>query len=120
MDDLQRAISILRTYSEFTNIRSEDDTTVSFLYMDRRFRLYPVLENETEYPVICVEGDDSFGIPHIMPTSTKNGFRYVCLRQGEYINFLSSFEEKIRDVCDRLISLMTLSDSEKEEEFQDW
>lgn len=117
MDDLQRAISILRTYSEFTNIRSEDDTTVSFLYMDRRFHLYPVLENETEYPVICVEGDDSFGIPHIMPTSTKDGFRYVCLRQGEYINFLSSFEEKIRDVCGRLISLMTLSDSEKEEEF---
>lgn len=37
---------------------------------------------------------------------------------GSTIPFLQSFEEKIIDIIERLIHLLSLSDIEKEEEFQ--
>lgn len=117
MDYLKKTEDILRTYSVFSEIRA-DCGKVLFKYRTKDFAIDVPSDPETDFPILYVIGDQDYSLPHIMPYEGKDGKRYVCLRQdGTYINFLFSFEEKIHDLCNRLISLMDLSDEEKEEEF---
>lgn len=118
MDKYSETVNILKSYYEFSDVHNEENKSVSFLYMGRKFLIFPNCETDTSYPTIYVEEDNDYTIPHIMPSNRDNGLRFVCIRQGPYINFLSSFEEKIHDACSRLITLMNLSKEERNKEFQ--
>lgn len=115
---------ILSIYDEIQVLYEEDDI-VFFRLKNREYGIwYSKKEDRTSHPLILVKSDSQCDYPHIMQfeiplNKDKQKYRLVCLHeQGSIINFLMSNEEKIIDVIDRLIQLLSLSPLEIEEEFQ--
>lgn len=115
---------ILSTYDEI-QILCEEDDIVFFKLKDKEYGIwYSKEEKRTSKPFILVKNDGQYNYPHIMQFEIpidkyKHKYRLVCLHEsGEIINYLMSYEEKIIDIIDRLIHLLSLSPLEIEEEFQ--
>ncbi|MGN2338086.1 ThiF family adenylyltransferase [Clostridium cagae] len=115
---------ILSTYDEI-QILCEEDDIVFFKLKDKEYGIwYSKEEKRTSKPFILVKNDGEYDYPHIMQfeipiDNDKQKYRLVCLHEsGDIINYLMSYEEKIIDIIDRLIHLLSLSSLEIEEEFQ--
>lgn len=116
-------IEILMTYEEITDVREEDEK-IFFSINDMEFIfLYTRIENRTNMPSIMIKDEQKYNYPHIMPfhfgSKDTGVYREVCLYESnEIINFMSTYEEKIIDILNRLIHLLSLSPKQIEEEFQ--
>ena len=116
---------ILDSYEEIT-ITEEKEGIVFFELKGKEYGCwYPETDQDVSSPFILVKNDIEYDYPHILPTSVpldknlENKYRYVCLHENDStIAFLQSLEEKLRDVIERLIHLLSLSNIEREEEFQ--
>ena len=125
MDKKEIVSKILDSYEEVT-ITDKQEGIVLFRLNGKEYGCwYPDTEQDTSSPFILVKNDVKYDYPHILPTSIPldkklaDKYRYVCLNENDgTISFLQSFEEKITDMIERLIHLLSLSDVEKEEEFQ--
>lgn len=125
MDKKEIVSKILDSYEEIT-ITGEEEGIIFFKLKEKEYGCwYPELNQDTSSPIILVKNDVEYNYPHILPTSIPidknliNKYRYVCLNENDgTIAFLQSYEEKIIDMVERLIHLLSLSDIEKEEEFQ--
>ena len=121
---------IFTSYSEIEIESSPEVTnTVVFRLGERRFAyLCPHIDNITSSGLMFALDDISFDHPHIMlgeidyqgdSVLPKGKYRSICLHEsGSVIYSLMSYEEKIADSIERLITLMTLSPIQKEREFQ--
>lgn len=124
------AYEIISSYEGIEVESSPDiEDIVVFKFMERRFAfLCPVIDNSASSGLLFVLDDASFDQPHIMLREIdyagscilpKGQYRYICLHEnGSMIYSLMSYEEKIIDSIERLISLLTLSTLQKEREFQ--
>ena len=125
MDKKEIVSRILDSYEEIT-ITDKQEGIVFFGLNGKEYGCwYPDTEQDTSSPFILVKNDVEYDYPHILPTSIPldknlaNKYRYVCLQENDStITFLQSFEEKIIDMIERLMHLLSLSGIEKEEEFQ--
>lgn len=125
MDKKEIVSKILDSYEEIT-ITDEQEDIVFFEMQGKEYGCwYPEIDQDTSSPFILIKNEPGYDYPHILPTSIPidenlaNKYRYVCLNENDStIAFLQSFEEKIVDIIERLIHLLSLSDIEKEEEFQ--
>lgn len=125
MDKKEIVSKILDSYEEVT-ITDEREGIIFFEMREKEFGCwYPEIDQDTSSPLILIKNDTSYDYPHILPTSIPidknlaNKYRYVCLDENDStVAFLQSFEEKIVDMIEKLIQLLSLSDIEKEEEFQ--
>lgn len=125
MDKKKIVSRILASYEEIT-ITDQADNIVFFEMRGKEYGCwYPEIDQDTRSPIILVKNDTVYDYPHILPTGIPidknfaNKYRYVCLNENEsIIPFLQSFEEKITDIIEKLKHLLSLSDIEKEEEFQ--
>lgn len=125
LDKNKIVLEILNSYEEITIIEQQDEI-IFFKIKGKEYGCYYLeTELDTFSPVILVKNDVEYDYPHILPTSIPideemaDKYRYVCLNENDStIPFLQSFEEKITDTIERLIYLLSLSDIEKEEEFQ--
>lgn len=122
IDDL---VDILNLYEEITVTRTEEEIVFFSLYGKEYGCWYPYIEQDTSSPVILVKNEKQYDYPHILPTSIPidqskaDKYRYICLYETDNtIKFLQTTAEKVRDVIERLIALLSLSDIEKEREFQ--
>lgn len=130
MDRVGTTKEILECYEEIvvdTTLNSE--LAVAFTLYEKNFVLICPDENSmASRAMIYVLNEEDFNYPHIMlrEVTIKEGcglpaglYRMICLHeQDSLIASLQTFEEKITDVIDRLIKLMTLTPLEIEHEFQ--
>lgn len=125
MDNKEIVSKILDSYEEI-KITDEQEGIVFFEMKGKEYGCwYPEENQDTSSPFILIKNDVEYDYPHILPTNIPidknlaNKYRYVCLDENDgKIPFLQSFEEKIIDMLERLTHLLSLSDIEKEEEFQ--
>lgn len=115
---------ILSSYDGIQLLAEEDDI-IFFKLKDKEYGIwYSKQEDRTCKPIILVRNDSQHDYPHIMPfeipiDKDKQNYRSVCLfESGSIINYLMSYEDKIKDTIDRLVHLLSLSSLEIEEEFQ--
>ena len=130
MDRVETTKDILGCYEEIvidTTLNSE--FAVAFTLHEKKFVLIcPDENNMASRAMIYVLNEEDFNYPHIMlrevPIKEGHGlpaglYRMICLHeQDTLIASLQTFEEKITDVIDRLITLMNLTPLEIEHEFQ--
>lgn len=124
MEENQIIKEILSIYDEIQVLYEEDDI-VFFKLKDKEYGIWSSKkEDRNSQPLILVKNDNQYDYPHIMQfeipiDKDKQKYRLVCLHEsGDTINYLMSYEEKIIDIIDRLIHLLSLSPLEIEEEFQ--
>ena len=118
MDKKKVVFQILDSYAEIT-ITDQQDNIVFLEIGGKEYGCwYPEIDQDTSSPFIFVKNDTEYDYPHILPTSIPmdknfaNKYRYVCLDENDStIPFLQSFEEKIRDIIEKLIHLLSLSDN---------
>lgn len=116
-------IDILSSYDKISQIREEDEKIFfSIDNMDFLF-CYTTIDNKTEMPQIMIKNEKNYNYPHIMPfrflTKEDEDYRIVCLYESnEIVHFMYTFEEKIVDIINRLILLLSLSKKQIEKEFQ--
>src|SRR5699024_9037216 len=96
---------------------------------EMRFALLcPEKDNITSCPVIFAMDVTTFNHPHILLNEIdfkvnsvlpKGKYRSVCLYEsGSIINAIMSYDEKIVDAIERLITLLSLPPLQREKEFQ--
>lgn len=125
MDKKDIVSKILDSYKEIT-ITGEQESIVFFELKGKEYGCwYPEIDQDVSSPFILVKNDVEYDYPHILPTSIlidekfRNKYRYICLKENDStIDFLQSIEEKLIDTIERLLHLLSLSDIEREEEFQ--
>lgn len=128
MDNI--AFDILSAYEELnvdSSVSTEDVIVFRLEEMSFAF-LCPEKDITTSCALIFVLDATTFDQPHIMLNEIdfrgnsvlpKGNYRSVCLYEsGSIINALMSYEEKIVDAIERLITLLSLSPLQKEKEFQ--
>lgn len=116
---------ILSSYDEIEMLNEEEDI-IFFKCKEKVYGIwYFKKESKTRNPIIVVKNDESYDYPHILPleipldNDKKDKYRILCLHEsGSTIKYLQSYEEKIIDIVDRLIELLSLSPIEIEKEFQ--
>lgn len=122
MEENKTIKEILLAYDEIELLDEED----GIIFFKLKGKEYGILsskrEARTSKPIILVRNENQYDYPHILPFAIPKDmhtFRSVCLYESEnIINYLMPFEDKIIDAIDRLIHLLSLSEMEKEEEFQ--
>lgn len=120
---------LLEEYEQITIKRTFGDDSVMFLLFGKTFLI--ICSNKdlaNSSPAIYLYNDDGFNFPHIMLREEtisqseyfpEGKYRFVCLYEKESIVFsLMSFEEKIQDIINRLIELLSMSQIERNREFQ--
>lgn len=125
MVEIDGVVDILNLYEEITVNRTEEEIVFFSLYGKEYGCWYPDIEQDTSSPFILVKNEEQYDYPHILPTSIPidqskaEKYRYICLYETDNtIKFLQTTAEKVRDAIERLIALLSLSDIEKEREFQ--
>lgn len=127
MDNIKIAKMILKNYVDiFVDDSLKSDLAVLFTLFEKRFVLF--CGNRYSKVSICVLDEMNFDYPHIMYDEIyiemgyglpEGSYRAVCLyEQNSVIASIQTYEEKIADAIERLISLMTLTPLEVEHEFQ--
>lgn len=114
---------ILLSYDEISSVREEDEKIFFSINNMEFLFVYTRIDNKTNRPMIMIRNEERYDYPHIMPfrfhPKNDGDYRVVCLYgNNEIINFISSYEEKIVDILNRLIHLLSLSSKQIEEEFQ--
>ena len=128
MDNI--AFEILSTYEEIdVDPSTSTEDAIVFRLREMRFAfLCPEKDSITSSASIFALDNATFGQPHILLNEIdfkgnsvlpKGKYRSVCLYEsGSIINSLMSYEEKIVDAIERLITLLSLPPLQKEKEFQ--
>lgn len=128
MDNI--ALEILSAYEDInveTSVSTED--AIIFRLGEMRFALLcPEKDNITSCPVVFALDVTTFNHPHILLNEIdfkgnsvlpKGKYRSVCLYEsGSIINAIMSYDEKIVDAIERLITLLSLPPLQREKEFQ--
>lgn len=131
MDEKASAIDIVRSYDEIS-IENSDVISESLFFFqlhEKRFLFFAPDENvPSSRPDICLYNDELLDAPHIMLNQSeyagdeklpKGIYRWICLyEQNSVVWSLMGYEEKIYDAINRLIELLSMSEKEKEHEFQ--
>lgn len=125
MDKVDFVKQIIESYDgiEFTR---ENDGIVFFQYRDKEYGCwYPDADKDSSSPILVVKNDENYDYPHILPFNVpleinkSDQYRCICLYETEStVKYLQSKEEKVKDVIDRLLILLSLSPLEREHEFQ--
>lgn len=122
MDEKETVKEILSSYDEIKILEEKDGIIFFELHNNEYGFLYSSKEEPTENPTIIIKDYERYDCPHIMlseNTLYENKYRVICLHEdGSVISYLQSYEEKIIDIIDRLIELLSLSPLEIEVEFQ--
>ena len=128
MDNI--ALEILSAYEDInveTSASTED--AIIFRLGEMRFALLcPEKDDITSYPFIFALDVTTCDQPHILLNEIdfkgnsvlpKGKYRSVCLYEGgSIINAIMSYDEKIIDAIERLITLLSLPPLQREKEFQ--
>lgn len=131
MDEKVSALDIVRSYDE---ISIEDSDVLSeslffFRLCGNRFLFFAPDENDpSSCPGIYLYNDELLNAPHIMLNQEeyagdeqlpKGIYRWICLyEQNSVVWSLMGHEEKIYDAINRLIELLSMTEKEREYEFQ--
>lgn len=129
MDDQMTAKEILETYDNIIVNQVFFEDWVMFRLFEKEFLLMsPSKSDMSSAATIYLYNDDGLDFPHILLKNIEvdegkvlpaGEYRWVCLYEQESIvQSLFSYEEKIIDAVDRLIELLTMTEIEKEKEFQ--
>ena len=121
--------SILESYDEISIEQKLSESMYVFLLYGKKFLfIAPNTCNPASAPVILLCNDSGLDMPHIMlreySSSGKDWlpegqYRYVCLyEQGSIVNTIVPYEEKVIDSIDRLIELLSMTETEKLREYQ--
>lgn len=126
LDEIICARKILETYKEIT-VNQVYKNTIIFKLFNKDFALLCPERPESKALILLIN-DDGFDFPHIIlkeyPVNEdsflpKGRYRIVCLYEAESVVFsIMSFDEKIIDVIERLIKLLSLNRTERNREFQ--
>ena len=124
MDDKTVVLDILSRYDEI-KVLSDEDNIIFFQLKEKEYCIsYPKRDDRASNPQILVKNYDDNYYPHIMmeqiPIENRTEkYHSICLNEaGSSIQYITSFEDKIIDILDRLIHLLSLSQLEIENEFQ--
>lgn len=114
---------ILSSYDEIERIREEDEKIFFSINSMEFLFCYTDIDNKIDMPSIMVKNQKKYDYPHIMPfrfsSKDEGDYRIVCLYENnEIIHFMYTYEEKIVETVERLISLLSLSEKQIEREFQ--
>lgn len=123
------AKEILETYDCISVEQVFSEDFVMFWLFEKRFLLVnPSKDDISSAAMIYLYNDEGEDFPHILLKDIEideskalpaGKYRWVCLHEQEsFVNSLFLYEEKIIDVVDRLIELLTMTEVEKEKEFQ--
>lgn len=123
------AREILTSYDSIAIEKEISSNIFMFLLLEKRFLLIcPDSNVPKSKSSIYLFNDEGLDIPHIMLKEEeineccdipKGKYRYVCLyEQGSFVNSIFTFEEKIIDVIDRLVELLSMDKKTCEKEFQ--
>lgn len=129
MDNYLTAREILESYEDITIEKQILDGVFMIKIFEKEFLMFcPEPDIPESRASIYLYNDEGFDFPHIMlreheikdiENFPEGKYRWVCLYEQESIvNSIISFEDKIIDVIDRLIELLTMSESAREKEFQ--
>ena len=126
MDKCLCAKEVLETYKEIT-ITQVSGNIIMFQLFNKEFALLCPLLSDLP-AVILLHNDNGFDFPHVLLKDyllkedsflPEGEYRKVCLYEPESMVFsIMSYDEKIIDVIDRLIKLLSLNQKEREREFQ--
>lgn len=125
MDEKVIVKTILDSY-EVLEVSGEDEGITFFLLDGKEYGLwYPYMNMDTQRPIILIKNEGDLNYPHFLQGSIPwddsglDKYRVVCLYENDStINFLQSYEEKIRETVERLIELVSLTPLEREREYQ--
>ena len=120
---------ILETYDCISIEQAFLEEFVMFRLFEKQFLLVsPSKDDISSNAMIYLYNDEGEDFPHILLKDVEidenkllpaGKYRWICLHEQEsFVNSLFSYEEKIIDVVDRLIELLTMTEFEKEKEFQ--
>lgn len=113
------AYEILSCYSIFTNVHQENEG-VLFEHESRAYKLW-VFSDRYSRPAITMVGERKL-YPHYLTDELVLGgvnYQRVCLFDDiEYVNAVIEPEEKITDVINRFVALVSLNHVEIEAEYQ--
>lgn len=129
MDKKVTLKDILETYEQITIEKEINQSVILFSLLGKTFLFFgPTQDDPCSRPAIYLFNDDGFDFPHIMLRDEKitdsnelpsGNYRFVCLYEHESVVYsLIPFEEKIYDAADRLIELLSMTQIEREREFQ--
>ena len=129
MDDQMTAKEILETYDGIVISQVFFEDWVMFRLFEKEFLLIsPSKDDISSVATIWLYNDEGLDFPHILLKNTEidkgiilppGKYRWVCLYEQESIvHSLFSYEEKIVDAVDRLIELLSMTETEKGKEFQ--
>ena len=122
--------SIIESYNEITIEQEISDRILMLSLFGKQFLLIaPDKDDSTSRGDIYLYNDDGASFPHIMLRKTTidntdgslpaGVYRYVCLYEHESVVFsVISYEDKVYDIIDRLIELLSMNRFEIEREFQ--
>jgi len=120
---------ILESYDQITIEKQIFDGAFLIKLFKKTFVLFcPDANKPDSRPSIYLYNDNGFDFPHVMlheeevidnKDFPKGKYRWVCLYEQEsVVNSIVSYEDKIFDVIDRLIELLSMTSVEREKEFQ--
>jgi len=129
LDNKVTAKEILESYEQITVEKEIFDGVFLFTLFGKTFLLScPKSDKADSQPEILLYNDEGFDFPHIMLQEESvmgskdlpaGKYRMVCLYEQESLVFsLITYEDKIYDIIDRLIELLSMTPIEKEREFQ--
>ena len=120
---------IIESFDCITIEKELSDTSFLFCLYKKEFIIFlPDRNIPQDKPIIFLYNDEGFDYPHIMlrnypiPKSTDlpiGTYRWICLyEEGSVVNTIISYEDKIIDAIERLIELLSMTQIEREREFQ--
>lgn len=129
LDEKMTVKEILETFEEITLGDEIIDGVLFFTIFEKQFLfLAPSEDDPASVPMVYLFNDELIDYPHIMLRNTsfaeikgfpEGTYRWICLyEQDSIVNALFSYEDKIFDCIDRLIELLSMSQVEREREFQ--
>ena len=129
MDKPLTVRDLLSSYEDLTIDREIGDGLFLISLHGKQFLFIPPSENDPLSTAdVCLYNDPGFDFPHVLLRDKsidndsglpKGVYRAVCLYEHESIvNSIVSFEDKVLDTIDRLLELLSMSETEKEREFQ--
>lgn len=128
MDNI--AFEIISSYEQISVESSPDiEEVIIFSYGERRFAfICPQKDDPASSGCMLTLNDTLFNQPHILlreidfegcSTLPPGKYRNICLYEsGSIVYSLLSYEDKIIDAIERLLTLLNLSPMQKEKEFQ--
>jgi len=129
LDNVMTAQEILDSYDEISIDQIIIDSVFIITLAGKQFLfIAPFEDDPSSEATVYLYNDSGVDCPHIMLLEKtfpnieglpEGKYRWVCLYESDsMVNTIVSYENKIIDAADRLIELLSMSDIEKEREFQ--